>query len=157
VTRFGAKRRGERVSGILRRTLQENGVGRRIPRRISPEVWESAVGPQIAARAQPTVLSAGTLHLLVQDHRWRDQLDAARLILLERLNRALGQGTVRALQFGLAHGGALDAARRRAGVGVAARREIAVEPQRVLGGARLDSALREALLRAAEAASRRRP
>lgn len=157
MTRFGVHRRGEKVSGILNRALNEQGICRRLPRRISPEIWESAVGQQIAARAQPTVLSQGTLHLLVQDHRWRDQLDAARTMLLERLNRKLGAGAVRALQFGLAHDGALDDGRRRAGLGAARRQEIDVEPQRVLGGARLDPGLREAVLRAAEAAQRRRP
>jgi hypothetical protein len=131
-------------------------MGRRLPRRITPELWESAVGAQIAARAQPTILSRGTLHVLVQDHRWRDQLDAARVFLLERLNGKLGKGAVRALQFGLAHEGALDEARRRAGIGAAPEPEIPVEPQRVLGGARLDAGLREAVLRAAEAAQRRR-
>jgi predicted nucleic acid-binding Zn ribbon protein len=156
VTRFGARRRDEKVSGILPRALIKHGMGRRLPRQITPELWESAVGAQIAARAQPTVLSHGTLHLLVQDHRWRDQLDAARVILLERLNGKLGKGVVRALQFGLAHEGALDEARRRAGVGAAREAEIALEPQRVLGGARLDAGLREAVLRAAEAAQRRR-
>jgi predicted nucleic acid-binding Zn ribbon protein len=156
VTRFGPQQREEKVSGILHRALSQHGMGRRLPRRVAPEVWENAVGRQIAARAQPTVLSCGTLHLLVQDHRWRDQLDAARGMLLERLNRELGAGVVRALQFGLAHEGALDDARRRAGVGVVPDREVAVEPQRVLGGARLDPDLREAVLRAAEAAQRRR-
>lgn len=157
MTRFGGRRRGEKLSGILPRALTAHGMGRRLPRQITPELWESAVGAQIAARAQPTVLSGGTLHLLVQDHRWRDQLDAARVILLERLNGKLGKGAVRALQFGLAHEGALDDARRRAGVGAARKPEIAVEPHRVLGGARLEAGLREAVLRAAEAAQRRRP
>jgi ribosomal protein L16/L10AE len=154
VTRFATGRRGEKVSGILRRALEERGMGRKLPRRIAPEVWESAVGRQIAARAQPTVLSQGTLHLLVQDHRWRDQLDAARQFLLERLNRKLGAGTVRALQFGLAHEGALEEGRRRAGLGVVEQPEIPVEPGRVLGKARLEPVLREAVLRAAEAARR---
>ena len=157
MTRFLAQRRGERVSGILHRALKEHGMGRRLPRQIPPEVWESAVGRQIAARAQPTVLSGGTLHLLVQDHRWRDQLDAARVMLMEQINRKLGAGAVRALQFGLAHDGALDEARRRAGVGAPRKPDVAVEPHRVLGGARLETVLREALLRAAEAARRRRP
>ena len=157
MTRFGLRRRGEKLGGILRRALEENGMARRLPRRVSPEVWESAVGRQIAARAQPTVLSGGTLHLLVQDHRWRDQLDAARAILLERLNGKLGKGAVRALQFGLAHQGALDQARRRAGVCAAPLVRAAAEPSRVLGPSRLEPDLREALLRAAEAAHRRRP
>ncbi|TMA92710.1 MAG: DUF721 domain-containing protein [Deltaproteobacteria bacterium] len=157
MTRFGLRRRGEKLGGILRRALEENGMARRLPRRVSPEVWESAVGRQIAARAQPTVLSGGTLHLLVQDHRWRDQLDAARAILLERLNGKLGKGAVRALQFGLAHQGALDQARRRAGFSRQLTPTHAVEPSGVLGAERLEPALREGLLRAAEAARRRRP
>jgi hypothetical protein len=119
-------------------------------------LWESAVGPELAARAQPTVLSAGTLHILVEDHRWRDQLDAARVALIERLNGKLGRNAVRALQFGLAHEGALDEARRRARACAGPGALEAASPERVLGGARLDPGLREALLRAAEAASRRR-
>jgi hypothetical protein len=132
-------------------------MARRLPRHVPAEVWESAVGPQLAARAQPTVLSGGTLHLLVQDHRWRDQLDAARAILLERLNGKLGAGSVRALQFGLAHEGALQQARRRAGIAAEPPMPPAVDPSGVLGGVLLDPALREGLLRAAEAAQRRRP
>jgi len=152
-----ARAGAEKISGILHRALDDRGFSRRLPRRVSPEVWESAVGAQIAARAQPTVLSSGTLHLLVEDHRWRDQLDAARLILLERINGKLGKGSVRALQFGLAHGGALDAARKRAGIAGVPDDAPLIEPERVLGGSRLDAGLREALLRAAEAAQRRRP
>ena len=137
---------------MLHRALHAHGM--RLPRRIAPSVWESAVGRQIAARAQPTVLAGGTLHVLVQDHRWRDQLDAARVFLLERINRAVGG--VRELQFGLAHSGALSEGRRRAGIGAVAMPETLLEPRHVLGDARLEPALREALLRAAEAASRRR-
>ena len=157
MTHFGPCRTSEQLSGILHRALREAGMAKRLPRRVSPELWESAVGRQIAARAQPTVLSGGILHILVQDHCWRDQLDAARVMLLERLNRKLGKNTVRALQFGLAHEGALDQARRRAGVCAAPLVRAAAEPSRVLGPSRLEPDLREALLRAAEAAHRRRP
>jgi predicted nucleic acid-binding Zn ribbon protein len=147
--------RGEALHGILRRALHQHGFARRLPRRISPEAWEHAVGRQIAARAQPTVLAGGTLHLLVEDHRWRDQLDAARVFLLERINGRLGAGAVRELQFGLAHAGVLEVARRRAGIGEGQRAEKeAVAPPLVLGEARLEPLLREALLRAAEAAQR---
>ena len=157
MTQFAPCSRSEQLSGILHRALREAGMARRLPRRVGPELWESAVGRQIAARAQPTVLCGGTLHVLVQDHRWRDQLDAARVMLLERLNRKLGKNAVRALQFGLAHEGALDQARRRAGVCAAPLVRAAAEPSRVLGPSRLEPDLREALLRAAEAAHRRRP
>jgi Dna[CI] antecedent, DciA len=149
--------RSELVRGILSRELRAHGIGARLPKRIPPGLWEKAVGKQIAARAQPTVLSSGTLHVLVQDHRWRDQLDAARNFLVERLNRELGVGSVRTLQFGLAHAGALDEGRRRAGIGpVEMPAAFAFEPGVVLGEARLEPELREAVLRAAEAQARRR-
>src|SRR4051812_16499835 len=100
--------------GLLSPELRAHGIAARPPPPPPASVWENALGKQIAARAQPTVLSGGTLHVLVQDHRWRDQLDAARNFLIERLNRELGPGAVRALQFGLAHEGALEEGRRRA-------------------------------------------
>jgi hypothetical protein len=148
------KRRSELLRGILSRELRANGIAARLPKRIPKGVWESAVGKQIAARAQPTVLSCGTLHVLVQDHRWRDQLDAARNFLVERLNQELGPGSVRTLQFGLAHTGALDEGRRRAGIGHVELQAAFVEPSSVLGKARLEPELREAVLRAAEAQAR---
>ncbi len=79
------RRRAESVKAVLHRALHAHGMARRLPRRIAPATWERAVGVQIAARAQPTVVSGGVLHVLVQDHRWRDQLDAARNFLLEDL------------------------------------------------------------------------
>ena len=91
---FVPRRRLTPLRGILEKALRAHGMTRRLPRRIAPEVWELAVGKQIAARAQPTVLTGGTLHVLVQDHRWRDQLDAARNFVVERINRRLGAGTV---------------------------------------------------------------
>jgi predicted nucleic acid-binding Zn ribbon protein len=145
----------EPVRKILQRQLAEHGIARRLPRTVSREVWETAVGKEIAARAQPTVLSGGTLHVLVQDHRWRDQLDAARVFLVERLNQKLGAGKVRALQFGLAHAGALEDARQRAGIGAVELPQPFVPPS-LLGDAPLEPMLKEALLRAAEAAARKR-
>jgi hypothetical protein len=144
------------VRGILSRELRTHGIAAKLPKSIPAGAWERAVGKQIAARAQPTVLSRGTLHVLVQDHRWRDQLDAARNFLVERLNRELGIGAVRVLQFGLAHHGALDEGRRRAGIDAIQLPAAFIEPKTVLGDSRLEPALREAVLRAAEAQARRR-
>ena len=151
------RRRSEHLGGILQRALQRHGISRRLPRRIAPEVWERAVGKELAARAQPTVLTAGTLHILVEDYRWRDQLDAARHFVVERINRRLGAGVVRELQFGLAHEGSLSEGRRRAGLAAVRPPPAALlEPRGVLGDSQLPPGLREAVLRAAEAAHRRK-
>ena len=147
---FFPRRRAEAVGGILQRTLDRHGLARRLDRHVPAAVWADAVGMDLASRAQPTFLSAGTLHVLVQDHRWRDQLDAARELIIERLNRRLGRRIVRALQFGLAHEGALRPAERRP------TPESPRKSAPVAGAHALPSEVRDALLRAAASSSRRR-
>jgi hypothetical protein len=138
--------RAEPVRGILRRTLGRHAFAHRLERHLSPAAWEEAVGPELAARALPTAISGGVLHLLVEDHRWRDQIDAMRELIIARVNDRLGRGAVRRLQLGLAHAGALPAPRARA-----ARDRAPIEPR---GAERLPDELREAIVRAATAAAR---
>ena len=147
-------RRGEAISAVLHRALDSHGLRRRLERRIPPQVWEEIVGKELASRVQPTVLTAGVLHLLVQDHRWRDQLDAARGTLIARINQRLAAPLVRELRFGLAHDAALAPA-RAALEGAKGQRAPAFEASAAMGTARLEPSLREAVLRAVEAAARR--
>lgn len=149
----------ESIGGILERALDAQGLRARIERRLPAQVWREAVGDEIAARAQPTFLSAGVLHVLVLDGRWRDQLDAARGLLLARLNARLGKHLVKSLQFGLAHGGILEAARAaqataRSWAPLDAA-QLAQVGRHVPGSEHLPDGLREALLGATAAARRR--
>jgi len=145
---FFPRRRVEAVGGILKRTLDRHGLARRLGRHFPLGVWSEAVGRELASRAQPTVHSSGTLHLIVQDHRWRDQLDAARHLIIARLNHRLGRNAVHSLQFGLAPEGSL-----------APHSSTSVPPRRcsasVAGAHALPTELREALLRAAASSLRR--
>jgi len=91
--------REELVFGILTRALEQ----KRFSRTLTPiplQAWMDAVGPSLSARTRPTALSRGILHVAVVDHRWRDQIDAARALILRRLNARLGPGTIRGFQFG---------------------------------------------------------
>jgi len=91
--------REELVFGILTRALAQ----KRFSRTLTPiplQAWMDAVGPSLSARTRPTALTRGILHVAVIDHRWRDQIDAARALILRRLNARLGPGTVRGFQFG---------------------------------------------------------
>jgi len=91
--------REELVFGILTRALKQ----KRFSRTLTPiplQAWMDAVGPSLSARTRPTALSRGILHVAVVDHRLRDQIDAARALILRRLNARLGPGTVRGFQFG---------------------------------------------------------
>jgi Dna[CI] antecedent, DciA len=168
--RAGAATRGSSLlSALLEQALDQHGLSLKLDRRLPAQIWEAAVGREIALRARPTVLSAGTLHILVVDHRWRDQLDAMRSMVIARLNARLGRPLVRELRFGLAHEGALESpeAGRSGGSGTPLRlRPTTQDPD---GGsspagapssrpaedallpaaAKLPAELREALLRAA--------
>jgi predicted nucleic acid-binding Zn ribbon protein len=143
-------RPSETIRLVLERTLKEQGLARRLERRLPRHVWREAVGPGIAERAQPTVLVAGVLHLLVEDNRWRDQLDAARTFIIERVNACLGRPLVRELRFGLAHAGALPP---RQGVAPQEHPEPDLEAE-VPAAARLHPDLRAAFQGAATAAQR---
>jgi hypothetical protein len=139
-----------------------------IDRALREAIWDAVVGRELAARAQPTVLASGVLHVLVQDHRWRDQLDAMRAELKSRLNARLGREAVRELRFGLAHAGALPSRGpgRAAiqpppgaamGPGLAPIEAPAPElPAHLRCAASLGPELREAFLRAGQAARRER-
>ena len=99
MARLFADAREELVFGILSRTLKQ----KRFSRTLTPiplQAWMDAVGPSLSARTRPTALSRGILHVAVVDHRWRDQIDAARALILRRLNARHGPGTVRGFQFG---------------------------------------------------------
>ncbi len=147
-----AARSAEPIGRVLERTLRAQGLSRRLDRVLPAQVWREAVGGGIAERARPTVLRAGVLHVLVEDHRWRDQLDAARTLLIERVNARLGRPLVRELRFGLAHAGSLSQ-----GVRAAAAPAAPAKPDQVAcvpGAARLAPELRDAVLGAAGAALR---
>ncbi len=148
---------------VLSRALGEKGLAQRLDRRLPTQLWNDAVGPEIARRAQPTVLSAGVLHVLVQDRNWRDQLDAMRNMLMARLNQRLGRPLVKELRFGMAHAGMLEEGSRRHGGGRAFQASAPTplqeqvlqdrdHPDRLLPEAdKLPPGLREAVLRAAAA------
>jgi hypothetical protein len=135
---FGDQKPGEPVYDILSRVLRM----RKISPGLAPvplKAWTDAVGPLLSARTLPTALSRGVLHIAVQDHRWRDQIDASRALILRRLNALLGAGKVRTLQFGPLAAEAVHLAMEGP--------EVVATPPRDVN---------EAFARAAQAAERRR-
>lgn len=66
------------------------------------EVWESAVGPEVARRSSPVSLQGGRLLVAVSTSAWVQQLSFLRERLREALNQALGQNVVRDIRFRLA-------------------------------------------------------
>ena len=88
---FGDGKPEEPVYDILSRVLRK----RRISPGLAPvplRAWTDAVGPSLSARTRPTALSRGVLHVAVQDHRWRDQIDASRAYIASVSSARPGPG-----------------------------------------------------------------
>jgi predicted nucleic acid-binding Zn ribbon protein len=62
------------------------------------EVWESAVGPAVAASARPTAERDGVLTVTCAAAVWAQELDLMAAELIPRLNAALGVDGVRELR-----------------------------------------------------------
>ncbi len=63
------------------------------------EVWEAAVGADIARRARPLSLRRGTLVLGVTSSAWMHQLAFLRSEIAARVNAALGERVVRSVRL----------------------------------------------------------
>jgi predicted nucleic acid-binding Zn ribbon protein len=61
-------------------------------------VWEGAVGPAIAASARPTAERDGVLTVICEAAVWAQELDLMASALIDRLNDALGDETLRELR-----------------------------------------------------------
>jgi predicted nucleic acid-binding Zn ribbon protein len=62
------------------------------------KVWELAVGPAIAAAANPTAEHTGTLTVTCTAAVWAQELDLMSEDLIPRLNAALGEDAIRELR-----------------------------------------------------------
>jgi predicted nucleic acid-binding Zn ribbon protein len=60
--------------------------------------WRTAVGPTIAAEAQPTAERGGVVTVSCSASVWAQELDLMAPAILERLNQLLGSGHVSRLR-----------------------------------------------------------
>src|SRR5512134_1542582 len=63
------------------------------------EVWERAVGPEVAKRTSPISLRRGTLLVAVATAPWMQQLSFLRENIRDSVNRTLGRDLVREVRF----------------------------------------------------------
>ncbi|MDP3939963.1 MAG: DUF721 domain-containing protein [Deltaproteobacteria bacterium] len=65
------------------------------------EIWDAAVGPQVAAHARPQSIAKGVLRVRVDHNTWLQQLTYMKSVLLDKLNAQLGEGTLADLDLRL--------------------------------------------------------
>jgi predicted nucleic acid-binding Zn ribbon protein len=86
----------------LERSLRDLGLQKRLKTEQLTVLWPKIVGPIVAKVAYPAQFRSGTLFIDVADSVWMQELKFQEAELIERLNAALGEPSVRRLFFQLA-------------------------------------------------------
>lgn len=98
MTRRG-KRDPRRVGGVVGQVLRELGHRGDTPAMRVAVAWEEAVGPEVAAHAEPVALRGNVLEVRVDSSVRAQQLQLRQAELLEALARDVGEGAPTALRF----------------------------------------------------------
>jgi predicted nucleic acid-binding Zn ribbon protein len=93
------RRDPERVGGTIGRVLRELGHRGDTPAMRLALAWEEAVGPEVAAHAEPTALRGGVLEVRVDSPARAADLQMRQREILAALAAAVGEGAPAALRF----------------------------------------------------------
>lgn len=93
------RREPRRVGGMIGQVLRELGHRGDTPAMRLAVAWEEAVGPEIAAHAEPCALRGGVLEVRVDSSVRAQQLQLRQAAILEALARDVGEGAPTALRF----------------------------------------------------------
>lgn len=83
------------VSSLLAAALHGTPAEARLKEGAIWQVWDKAVGKQIADRARPLAIRGGILTVAVSSAPWMQQLTFLKKGIVEKLNKALGEPLVR--------------------------------------------------------------
>jgi len=87
------------LGGVIGRVLDELGHGTRNPAMKLAACWETAVGPEIAAHAEPVDWRGETLEVAVDSPSWSQQLQLRCEEILAALEEAMGPEAPTALRL----------------------------------------------------------
>ena len=65
------------------------------------DIWDSTVGPDISAVAQPSLIRGRVLWVKVADSVWMQQLHLQKILLLEKINKRLAKEQIADIHFQL--------------------------------------------------------
>lgn len=88
-------RRPARAGDLLAGLGERLGIAARLNQYRAFQVWEAAVGAQIAAHARPLRIRDGILEVRVDQSVWMQQLQLLKPRILEQLNRQLAGAELR--------------------------------------------------------------
>lgn len=87
------------LGDILPETLRKKSIHLPMKDRRLIDAWNRAVGPQIAAKAQPDRLREDVLYVRVSTSVWMHELQFMKQDIIEKLNGTLGTAAVSQIRF----------------------------------------------------------
>jgi len=102
ISHFRAQRRPPRpihASSVLRGALPNIAIGPRLKEFKLRREWPAIVGAAIAARVAPKSLIKNTLYCVVSSSAWMTELNYQKLLIIEKINKAVGVDTVNEIIF----------------------------------------------------------
>jgi predicted nucleic acid-binding Zn ribbon protein len=134
------------LADLLREILRSKPAGKRLREGKIWDVWEEAVGKQIASRARPVKVSDGLLTVAVATSPWMQQLTFLKREICDKINILAGEELVRDLYL---KAGKVETERREKPPKMKSRRLTADEDAFVTreASAVADPEVREALRR----------
>ena len=89
----------ESLGNVLTKSLLKRGLSSPVKQHDVREVWESAVGKDIARNAKPAMLKKGMLYVHVKNSTWMQELSLLKENLIEAINSKLGREDVVEMRF----------------------------------------------------------
>ncbi len=101
------------VSDLLNAVFRGKPAERRLKEGAIWVAWDSAVGPQIAAKAHPVSFRDGILTVAVSSAPWMQQLTFLKKGIVEKLNALVGDQLVQEIYLKAGRGAVLQAPHRQ--------------------------------------------
>ncbi len=87
------------MGAILTQIMERWGAGRASKGALAVARWPEFAGPVIAAHARARHVKRGVLTVAVDSHVWATELTTYTPVLVDRINSAVGPGTVTSIRF----------------------------------------------------------
>ncbi len=91
----------QRIGEILPRVLKKGGFPVRLEDTRLREIWEKAVGPQIAAQSRPENIKRNLLFVKVASSVWMHQLHFLKEEIIGKVNALMGKTPVKDIRFSI--------------------------------------------------------
>ena len=83
----------------LDKVIKELGIRRYVQADMALQVWNEAVGEMIAKNTEPINIENGKMIVKVKSDTWRNELTFKSQEIIEKINKLVGEKTVREIVF----------------------------------------------------------